>query len=264
MPAYAAYNENLPDWVSENIMKVCECGAYIADNSDVGPMTARWCTNPRCPHHMKYKMVYVAKYFGVKGFGPASALSYIKANNSQNHLDILKKIFKEDKPKVNLAVVAQLACIDGYGITRAEAELNHFVNFTDYFERSVEINRILLENRNYLNECMEYFELLPPMSSRKLYVMATGSFHGYQSREAFFDGLRKACGSCLQVIQTGVRKTGVFCLIKEEDAQDHTKSRVARECGIPVYTPKQFLGILADTLTYNKKEEVNNNEDEDI
>lgn len=264
MSNYAACNENLPDWVLDNILKVCACGAYIADNSDTGVMTARWCPNPACPYHMAHKMVTVVKYFKREGFGPATALEYIKENKCKSHLEIISKLFPNDKPKVSLATIAQLACIAGYGSTKAEQELSSYVNFETYFETETCVSPILYLNKDLLIDAQKYFTILPPMADTRLYVMASGSFDGYGSRNDFFSALNEACGHRIHIIQTGKRKTNIFCLIKEEHAAFHEKSAIAAECHIPTYTPKQFCDIIMQALSYSNEGSDKVNEDENI
>lgn len=250
-----AFRNDLPDWVKSSIKTTCSyCGSYILDNSDTGVTTARVCANPKCPGHMMHKMAFVAKYFGVTGFGPETALSYIKGNNCQNHLEILKKWFPDDKPLVSLSEVAILACIDGYGETQARQELNKYGTFEAYFANLANANPVLRKNYDYLMECQSYFALKPALSSRVIRVMGTGSFHGFNNRDEFFQMVNDAYGSMLQVVQTGKRKTGVSYLIKEKDAVDHSKSQIARENNIPIVTPKEFVDILSQLCPYTVEE----------
>ena len=244
------YRSDLPEWVKDNMKMTCQyCGSYIADNSDTGVTTSRWCVNPHCPGHMAHKMKFVADFFGVKNFGPATALSYCNSHKCKNHLEILKEWFKEEKPLVSLADVATLACIEGYGETQAKKELNSFGSFSHYFANVYSPNNILLPYRDYLIECESYFNLKPPLSARKIYVMATGSFNGYNNRDEYFKQLNDAFGNVIQIIQTGKRKTGVSYLIKEKNAVDHSKSQIAKECGIPIVTPAEFFRMLDASIT---------------
>lgn len=250
------YRTDLPDWVKTNMQMTCKyCGSFILDNSDTGVTTARKCANPVCPGHMKYKMAFVAKYFGVKNFGEETAYSYIKGNNCTCHLDILKKWFPDDKPLVSLSEVAVLACIEGYSETQARQELNKYGSFETYFQNLANVNPILRSNYEYLLKCQSYFAIKPALSSRVMRVMGTGSFHGFNNRDEFFQQVNSAYGSMIQVIQTGKRKTGVSYLIKEKDAVDHSKSQIAMEEGIPIVTPKEFVDILDKLCSYTVEKE---------
>ena len=239
------YRTDVPDWVKENMQMTCKyCGSFIADNSDTGVTTSRWCVNPYCPGHMAHKMKFVADYFNVKNFGPATALSYCKTHNCKNHLEILKEWYKVEKPLVSLADVATLACIEGYGETQAKQELNAFGSFKHYFANVYSANNVLLKHKDFLIECEQYFNLKPPLAARKLYVMATGSFNGYTNRDEYFKELNDAFGNSIQVIQVGKRKNNVDYLVKEKNAVDHSKSKLAEDCGIPTITPKALFELL--------------------
>lgn len=245
------YREDLPDWVKENMKMTCSyCGAYILDNSDTGVTTARMCARKTCPGHMQHKMSFVADFFHVKNFGPATALSYITSRKCTNHLEVLKEWFKEEKPLVSLADVAVLACIDGYGQTQANKELNSYGSFAAYFSDMYRVNPILRNNMEYLFECEQYFNVKPALSAKQMLVMATGSFNNYANRDDFFKDINDAFGSYIHVIQTGKRKTGVSYLIKELNAVDHSKSQIAKECGIPIVTPAEFFSIMEKLCPY--------------
>lgn len=240
-----AYNYNLPDWVRENIRTECEyCGALICDNSDTGVMTARWCANKYCPGHMQYKMAKVAKYFNVVGFGEKSALSYIRGHNCKNHLEILNKFF-DYKPEVSLSTVAILADVEGFGESRASQTLDAFSSFGDYFAHTKgPVDPVLWQNKDFLIECESFFTIRQPLSQKQLWVMGTGSFHGYNNRQEYFNLLNQAFGQFVHIIEKGKRKSNIAYLIKERDAVDHSKSKIAAECGIPVVTPAEFVDIL--------------------
>ena len=244
------FRSDLPDWVMQNIMMRCSyCGAYLFDNSDSGVTTARFCINPACPGHMQHKIKFLADYFDIKGIGPAKALDLIRMLKLKNHLDILPVWF-DVKPVVSLADVAVLACIDGYGNTKAQQELNQYSCFEDYFENSLEVDSTLSKNRDYLIKCQHYFTIKKPLSQLKLYVMATGSFHGYSNRNDLFTELNDTYGGVLQIIQTGKRKTGISYLVKERDAIDHSKSQIAYENNIPIITPDELKLIVEKTVQY--------------
>lgn len=243
------FREDLPQWAKENMQMICNyCGGYLVDNSDTGVTTARCCINPSCPGHMAHRMKFVADFFGVKNFGPETARRYITRNKCKNHLEILKEWYPGEKPLVSLSDVAVLACIEGYGDTQARKELNSYSSFAHFFANLYDTSNILLQHADYLMECEKYFNIKPPMAVRKLYVMATGSFHGFSNRDDYFRQLNDAFGQTIQIIQTGKRKTGVSYLIKEKDAVDHSKSQIAKECGIPIITPSEFFNLLHETI----------------
>ncbi len=249
------YRTDLPEWVRDNIITECPyCGSLIADNSDTGVTTARWCLNPKCPGHMMHKMNKMAKHFNIKGFGPATALQMIKRYNYENHFQIIPKWFNGEKPLVALPDIATLAYIDGYGAETACMELSHYSCFEDYFSMCCNVNPLLYKNADMLISVQQYFAIKPGLSIKKMFVMGTGSFHGYNSREEFFRMINDAYGMYINVIQKGKRKTGISYLIKEHDAVDHSKSATARSCGIPIVTPREFISIIASMCPYIPKE----------
>lgn len=245
------YRESeLPSWVWDNILKICpHCNSMIVENDT---MTARWCSNPRCPEHMSYKVVEICSFFGVKGMGPATAKDWIVTRNLKSHFDIIPLLF-DTKPKVSLADIATLACIEGYGSIQAEKELPQMRSFEEYFEMG-NPNPLLLPYKDMLCAAQQYFDIKKPVSKRKLYVMATGSFHNFNNRDAFFSFVNQHFGSYVHVIQTGKRKTGVSFLIKEDDAVDHSKSQIARENNIPIVTPMRFIAILLEAFNISVEE----------
>ena len=249
------YRQDIPDWVKENMKMTCDfCGSYILDNSDRGATTARWCANPRCPGHMQHKAKVLADFFGLKGFGPKTAYNIIKLEKYQSHFDFIPRWFGDKKPLVRLADIAILACIEGYGEPTANKELSHYSSFEDYFSHAYPVNRLLLPYKEVLIDAQKYFCLKPPLSARQMLVMGTGSFHGFRSREEFFQKVNDAYGMYINVIQTGKRKTGISYLIKEDDAVDFSKSQTAYECGIPIVTPSEFCAIIASMCPYIPEE----------
>lgn len=238
----------LPEWVSDVIMTECKyCGSPIASNHDIGPLTERWCTNPLCPGHMSYKMNYVAKYYDIKGFGPKVALNWIEENHPTNHLEILKCWFEDRKPKESLSRITDLCCIKEFGLTTGQSFLDSYGSFEDFFnaEKSKEYP-ILLKNKKILIESQEFFEVKKAMLGFTVPVMATGSIHGFANRDAFFDSINEVYGDICHIVQVGARKSNVLCLIKEEDAVDHRKSRIAQEAGIPIVTSTEFASLIRE------------------
>lgn len=249
------FRTDLPQWAKDNMMMTCPyCGAFILDNSDTGTTTARMCARKTCPGHLQHKMDFVASFFHVKNFGPKSALNYITAHKCTNHLEILKEWYKDEKPLVSLADVAVLACIDGYGDVQANKELSSYASFSAYFANLPAANPLLRQNMELLLECETYFNIKPPLAAQQMLVMGTGSFNNFASREEFFEMINDSFGQYIHVIQTGKRKTGVSYLIKETNAIDHSKSQIARECGIPIVTPAEFFAIMQQLCPYLPEE----------
>ena len=249
------YRTDLPDWVRENMQMLCPyCGSFIADNGDTGVTTARWCVNSSCPGHMMHKADTLSKFFNIKGFGPKTALSVIRARKFKSHFDFIPYWFGDKKPLISLPELAVLCCIEGYGAPTANKELGHYASFSAYFDTPVYHNPLLLEHKEELLYGEKLFALKPPVSAIQMNVMGTGSFHGYSSRDEFFRLINDAYGMYIHVVQKGKCKTGISYLIKEHDAVDHSKSQIARECGIPIVTPAEFVSIIASKCPYIPEE----------
>ena len=249
------FRTDVPDWVKNNWLTRCpQCGAYIADNSDTGSTTARWCTNKSCPEHMSHKIKVMADYFKIAGMGPATAKRNIIGYDMKSPFEFIPLWFGEVKPIVNLSDIAYLACIEGYGKIQAVNDLSPYCSFEQYFMLAYDISPKLLEYKDMLIDAQKYFNIKPPLSLNKIYVMGTGSFHGYSNRDEYFNMLNARYGQYIHVIQTGKRKTGVAYLIKEDDAVDHSKSRIAREYGIPIVSPADFITLIEKAIAYNNEE----------
>lgn len=234
--------ELVPAWAFKAMLLECKyCGAPIEQNEN---LTARWCPNRKCPGHMAYKMVDLAKFFGIKGIGPATAVNLIRDYHFESHFDIMKFWFPDKKPMYRLSDIVALAAIDGYGNTQAERDLAAYYSFEDYFAHSNYIHPLLRKNKELLLHAETFFTVTPPLASEYINVMGTGSFNGYSSRDEYFRMVNHLFGDRLHIIECGKRKTNVAFLIKEHNAVDHSKSVIAAECGIPVVTPLEFIQIL--------------------
>lgn len=233
--------EDLPQWVRDNIMGTCQyCGSFVLDN-DI--LTARWCANPQCPGHMAYKIVEMAKFFEIKGIGPANARKMVRDLQFKSQFEVVPIWFDKQKPFASLVDIALMACIDGYGQAAANNELSQYGTFEQYFA-TAQPNPLLLPYKNLLIDAQKYFTLKKPLAAQKIYVMGTGSFHGFTSRDEYFRLINNKFGDYIHVIQTGRRKTGISYLIKERDTADHSKSAIAQQYNIPVVTPGEFISIL--------------------
>lgn len=248
------YRDDVPEWVCDNWLTTCpECGSFIVDNSDTGVTTSRSCANPICPGHMSYKADMLAKRFNIKGFGPKTARSIISRKQMKSHLEFLKEWFPDDTMTVSLAEVADMCMLEGYGMTTAEKELSQYRSFDQYFAECKAINPILAEHKEELLYAQTLFRIKEPLAASKIYVMATGTFNGYSNRMDFFKDINELYGWFIHVIVTGKRKTGIHYLVCEKDASDSSKLRTARDCGIPIVTPAEFLSIIKGNLPYNNE-----------
>ena len=241
----------IPDWLSSRISTHCKCGALIYNNE---ALTVRKCWNGQCPYHMAEKISDLAKYFHVKGVGPATALEYITTYNLKSHLAVIPYWFKDKKPRVSLYEVAKLAMIMGH-----DKDMYEFCNGHRSFEEVYSTEKNLpiwfIMYKDTLMEAETYFDIKPPLSKVCLNVMMTGEVKGYPSRAMFISHLNDNYGQYVQVVDVGFRKTNVHALIKEETAAYHRKTQVAEERGIKIVTPASFeAGILAYVKECQKNE----------
>lgn len=230
---------DIPEWLAPYIPITCECGGTIYNNDE---LTRRVCLNPSCFNHLAYKVVELAKYFGIKGMGPASAKDLVLTHKIKHHLEALPYLVN-GKPYVTLWEVAHLAMIEGH-----DKDMRPFCqgysSFTDVFASNQNFPFWFLVLEPSLKRAETYFNVKPPMSKQVLNVMMTGELHGYPSRAMFLEKLNNKYGAVVQFVDVGVRKTNVWCLIREEDAAYHNKTKIALEKGIPIFTPKQLEAAL--------------------
>ena len=239
----------LPQWVRDNIMMKCKyCGADIASNHDTGVLTERWCTNPYCPGHMSYKMDYIGKYYDVKGFGPKLALEWIQNHNAKSHLEILPQWFPNEKPTEALARIVDLCCIKEFGMTQGEPVLNKYASFEEFFASDEsKFFPVLIQAHDFLCDSQKYFNVKRPLLGKVVNIMITGSVEGFTNREDYVDYLNEKFGDKIHVIQVGRRKSNVAALIQDPGAVSHSKTKVAKEAGIPILTSRQFIEVLIDS-----------------
>ena len=230
----------IPSWLVGEIPEVCPyCGADLVCNLDTGVFTSMWCSNPNCRGHMAYKIEYLAKYYKIDGVGPATAREAIDIYGLKSHLDILEYWFPSKPPCESLSRIVDLACIRGIGLAKMRSTVDAYPSFEAFFA-SVD-GQPFIELRDQLIEAEKHFTVKPPMSRNVLNIMLTGSIHGFSSRTAFLDYLNDKYGQLINIIDVKKRKTNVHFLVKEDDAVDHAKSRIAQEAGIPIVTPKVLI-----------------------
>lgn len=232
---------DIPLWLAPYIPTKCECGGEIYNNPD---LTRRVCTNPKCRNHMAYKVVELAKFFNVKGMGPASARDLIISHQLEYHLDALKYLIN-GTPSVTLWEVAHLAMIEGHD-KDMRPFCQGYASFKDVYSSGQELPFWFMMAEDTLKKAETYFKVKQPLSKVVLNVMMTGELHGYPSRAMFLDKLNKKYGMLVQFVDVGVRKTGVWCLIRETDAAFHNKTKIAIEKKIPIFTPKQVEEALEE------------------
>lgn len=233
----------IPTWLSSQIPTHCECGGLIVNND---ALTVRMCSNAECYLHNAAKLEAVAKYFGIKNVGIATAKEIIREHNLTYHLDGLKYIMKS-KPSVYLHEVGVLAMLRGHDKDIQEYARG-FKSFKDFLPIKDQYPFWFQIQLDDLIKAESYFDVKPPVSRTTLNVMLTGTFHGWPSRDDFIKFLNDHFGMYVYVNNVGVRKTNVDFLICEEDAAFHNKMAIAKERGIPIITPAKFAAGIVLSL----------------
>lgn len=254
-------NDDIPEWLKPHMQILCKCGGVMADDGPldyrgVMKLTQRFCLNPRCPYHMAEKVQMLAKYFNIGGVGPETALDLIRSYKFKSHLDALK-IWFADKPSVYLYEVGELSYI--YGIkSKWKDMLAGYTSFEQYFTTARNIPEVALSNAKYLVECEQYFNVKQEkLSTNVLKVMITGSLHGFTSRQEFIELVNNEYKDYFRIEDNKKTVRDTYCLIKEPESVDYSKTAIAVNNNIPVMSSKQFL------LMLKALKEAMVNEDED-
>lgn len=242
-------NTSIPDWLRDNIMLRCPYDNYpLVDNES---LTMSVCPNPLCPGHMSHKMDYVAKRLGASNFGPAAALDFIIHNHPQSHLAIVPYLSPNEKPELYLWEIGELCLIPNY-----RSKWQHLAgkyNSMSAFLDSPDCPSDLKEYRDFLIYNEKYFRVKKAITGRDIHVMLSGSFNGYSNRSDFVAFVNSLYGDYYRVIDIGKRKLDCDYLIKEQYTSDHSKTQIAKEYGIPIVTPSEFLDMVRKAVEYKRE-----------
>lgn len=242
------YNEDIPEWLKPHMKIFCDCGGVMADDGPldyrgVMKLTQRFCLNPRCPYHMGEKIQMLAKYFDVLGVGEETAVSMAKGYKFHNHLEALKLWFPSP-PEVYLYEVAELAYI--YGVKGKWKDwLAGYTSFEEYFSQAEFIPEVVANNQAYLMECEKYFHVKKEkLATQVLRIMVTGSIRGFSSRKEFLDFLNERYNPYFRVEDNKKTVRDTYCLVKEPESVDYSKTQIAESHNIPIMDSAKFIGIL--------------------
>lgn len=255
MQMLTKYNHNIPDWLFPYMKKECPaCGAPLVDDGPGIQLTQRWCPNAYCPRHMALKIVNIANYLGVPGYGPATAEDMVRLNNLKSHLQSVPLLMQGERPHVYVWEVGIMAQIYGISNTWKELLLG-YKSFEDYFARAQFIQPWMAQNKDYLLYAESFFDLKEPLSKKVIRIMISGSINGFSNKHDFVPWLNDRVGQHVQIMEVGKRKTGVDFLVKEPSSVDHAKTGVALEAGIPIVSSQEFLQVIVEMLkAQNNKE----------
>ena len=234
---------NIPVWLKSNLKHTCTyCGSEIMVEKHDGRYTQRYCSNPACPGHLAERLVSTAKYFGIKGVGPATALAIIRRGPKANHLQGFYELVKGKKLTVELWEVGYVSGI--YGLADRWKDIcKGCSSFEEVYQSNNDWSPIA-GCKEYLCYAEKFFNVKPAKSTKVLYAMLTGSFNGYANREDFLHELNDKYGHIYQFYSCG-KSSKADMLIKEPGASDHSKSAYAQAHDIPVYSPAQVLEVLS-------------------
>ena len=242
------YNEDIPPWLKPHMKIFCECGGVMADDGPVDyrgimKLTQRFCLNPYCPYHMGEKIQMLAKYFNLVGVGEETAINLVKSYKLENHLEVLKLWFPQP-PEVYLYEVGELAYI--YGLKGQCKDLfGGYRSFEDYFAEENYIPEIVQNNKNYLLQCQSYFRIRKDvLSTQVLRVMLTGSIRGFNSRRDFLEFVNERCKPYFRVEDNKKTVRDTYCLVKEPESVDYSKTQIAINHNIPIMSSAKFVALL--------------------
>lgn len=235
----------IPEWLEPYINDTCPyCGSTIVNSYW---LTDRYCSNPKCPEHMAHKIDVLAKRFGIKGFGVASARTMIRQHDMKSHLEAIPIWFKE-KPELSLYEIGEICLIKGH-----QKKWRAYCEGFDTMMQVIVSNRLPKDVKEQvptllMADCL--CKTKPRMLGRKVNVMLSGSFEGYRSRKDFITKMNDLYGDTVQLVDVGKRKTGVDYLIKETYTTDHEKSAIARDACIPIVAPSAMEEKIAAYCAY--------------
>lgn len=238
----------IPDWLKEDLPKTCSyCGAeyqvgYSPNNLRV---TSLYCPNRECPGTVMMKMVFMWTVLSVDGIKEGKSLELIKRHNIKRHTDAIPYLYK-DKPTIDIVTFMRINCIKGIDSQWSTicADLNSIEEVID----RAQSKRIIddLDKEDVLN-AVKYFNIVFPDKAKhepvlKMTVMMTGDIMGLPNRELLVSALNIKYDGLLDLrYSNSIRKTGISALIKESSSNVTGKVNVAKNYGIPIFTPEEFI-----------------------
>lgn len=239
----------IPEELADLVVRNCKFDGFpIIRNL---ALTSAHCIHPDCRGHMQFRGEELLKYLGIKGIGPATCLSCIKSKGLANHFQLIPVIFKDAKPRLHLWEIAKFCYIPGVS-NGWEDMLSGYTTFTEYFA-SGHVPDFVQPFKYRLLNAEKFFDVKPPLSSRKLDVMITGSINGYGNRDQFISDCNAVVGSLVRVKKCGKKQSAnyLICeyktdLIKSLEAglSGTGKAEAAWRGGAKIVTSEEFLADL--------------------
>lgn len=247
-------DKSLPEWLTNNLRSVCECGSQMENfYNKKGEITARRCSNTKCPYMMAEKVVMMCDILKVKGIGSSTALKIIRGNHLSSHFGEIPYIL-EEKPSVSLYDFMRMTFIRGID-TGWSAIAREYENLDDLLKMyngkfAPELKACEDEIRNgasfFKIKGKVKTELAPIVTGT---VMISGNIKGYSSRNDFIYTMNSISRGAIRIaVSESKRKTGVMALIQESDTPNRGKAECALSNGIPIMTPEQFTNHVQELV----------------
>ena len=247
-------DSQLPDWLKSNIRDKCECGHDMENFYNVsGQITARRCTNPKCPHVMAQKITAMCDILKVKGIGYKTGLSLIKTHNLTSHFEAIPYIL-EEKPRISICNLLRCNFIQGVDTKWSTVDAVCATVDDIFSVYSGEFKDLLLEHKTEILESAKYFSIIEKYKPKfepvvTGTVMLSGNIKGIPNRNTFIAGINYGSQGLIDIrVSEHKRKTGVMALIQEADSPRQGKAQCAEENGIPIMTPDEFKKYVANLL----------------
>lgn len=240
--------KEIPEWLASYFIKPCEyCGETyrIGLSPDGNRITKHYCPNSQCPGTIAQKIVFMADLLSVSGVGFATALNIVKTYDIKHHLEVLK--LWGIKQEISLYTFMRLCCINGIDTGWKDTVAN-----VKTLDGILALNIVPEEEKEFIRENVQYVNLKTEEEVFKYepvwtgLVMITGDIPGFMKRrEDFITSLNYMFEGYVRIsYSNSKRKTGVSYLIREANSPITGKVTLAKQCGIPEVTSKEFMTIL--------------------
>lgn len=238
----------IPDWLKENLAENCPyCSTpYHVGYSPNGlRVTKHYCPNKECIETLVMKAVFTMIVLGIPNIKEGKSRSLIKSLNIKRHLDIIPHILS-DKPSISLSTFMRINCIEGID-SAWNSVCSDKYSLEALLEDSFVQNKLTIDEIDSVKESYKHFNLLYDIKQSNeavldILVIMTGDILGLKNREDLISALNLKYDGLLKLRYSNtIRKTGVHALIKEKGSVITKKIDIAMSCGIPIYTPEEFI-----------------------
>lgn len=238
----------LPEWLVVDLPENCPyCNSpYHVGYSPNGlRVTKHYCPNRECSGTVATKMSFMWTVLGVDGIKFGKSLTLVKDRKLKRHLDAIPLIIK-DKPNIDLATFMRICCIEGVdgaweNICKDKENIDEVLN-TQFAQQNLS-TKDAEDARDgvkyfdiFIHEKQDYTALV------RMTIMMTGDIMGLPNRELLVSALNAKYKGLLDLrYSKSIRKTGIAVLVKESSSPVTGKVNTAKDCGIPIMTPEEFI-----------------------